>query len=187
MYGLSTDSDVTIKNLGAGKHENVTLVKISKEPLSSKDPESQIVLKFYLEKDGYSLSPAEFPINEERILAWANANAETVKKEYKYQESRIFHILGTFIPNAKLVIPQTASWEDYLDALVALAGEAFVGESFRCKLVYRGKNVGFPKLAWKPFFQNMKEPDGITIDPQWDNIIPPVPEGEEDIKKEDAF
>ena len=192
MYGISEDVLQENKSLQPGKHENVKLVSIVKEG-AKKDGSGQTVLRFYFDKQGCNFIHTEFPIDENRIKENNRNNAnskitddEAVTKAYKQLSRNISHILGSFVPKDKIVFsisekdPEKA-WDQFCDRVIEIAGKSYEGNLFRLALVYNAKD--FPIFKKIPvFMQNMKEPDAIKFNPQWDRLTPLAPI--DDVKEE---
>jgi len=190
MYDLENNE---LNYLGAGIHQNVKLVKISKES-SKKDGTGQNVLRFTFEKDvtvGESIDKyyyvfTAFPIDPEKV-AERNANnpnskytdQQAVENEFKWFSNKIKHILGAFIPKDKLVFkiaekdPEKA-WNMFCDKIIETAGKSYEGHSFECKLILDSQDrAGFPRYSFKPFIRNMTNTVvKIVIDPNYERLVP---------------
>jgi len=185
MYGATKQNLTTTRQLTAGKHENVKLERIAKEPARS-DGTGQTVLRFYFDIGGHKFNHTEFPVNEERVVEnyyrypkrgsmAPRSKEEAVEMAIENVNRRVNHILMGFLPVNEILsgLSQTESWDDYCDKVVQLAGNAFESETFRVKLVYNDK--GYVCFPLYPFFiQNIKEEDNLIINPNKDRIIRPV-------------
>lgn len=190
MYDFENNE---LNYLGAGIHQNVKLVKISKEP-SKKDGTGQTVLRFTFEKDvnigenidKYYYIFTAFPLDRDSIIERNQNNPNSkyddttaVKNEFTWFSNKLKHILGTFIPKEKLVFkiaekdPDKA-WNMLCDKIIELAGTSYEGHSFELKLILDIKNrAGFPRYSFKPFIRNMTNTVvKIAIDPNYERIVP---------------
>jgi hypothetical protein len=192
MYGISEESFNESKYLVAGINENVRLVSIVREA-SKKDGTGQQVLRFYFDKQGYSFVHTEFPVDEQKLIDLNRAksdskltDAEAIKKGYTALSRNISHILGTFVPKDKIIFDITEknpekAWEAFCDKVIEIAGKAYENHLFRIALVYNSKDfVTFKKIPI--FIQNMKEPNAIKFNHQYDRITPLAPK--DDVKEE---
>jgi len=192
MYGIEESNFSESKYLVAGIHDNVKLVSIVKEG-AKKDGSGQLVLRFYFDKQGCSFIHTEFPVDENKIkqLNSANANSkvtdtEAVKKAYNQLARNVGHILRAFVPKDKVIFnisvtDPTKAWEAFCDKVIEIAGKAYETELFRIGLVYNNKD--FPIFKKIPTFcQNMKEPNAIKFNPQYDRITVQTPV--DDVKEE---
>lgn len=185
MYGVQSLDELNINTPpSGGKHDNVEIVEISKEEVGdNKVATLTIKLKF---EDGKNFTHRFFPVNRENIVKniakfGGKSADEVIKTESLKLAGAIIHVLSSFVPADNLVFGAD-SWDDYVSKMIEIAGTAYEGQKFRCKVVF-GKNgyATFPRSAVSPFFQNMKDPDTITINPKYDKIVPPTPTKEMDL------
>lgn len=190
MYDFENNE---LNYLGAGIHQNVKLIKISKEP-SKRDGTGQTVLRFTFEKDvkigdnieKYYYIFTAFPLDAEKIVERNQNNpnskwddVKAVQNEFTWFSNKLKHILGTFIPKEKLVFkiaekdPDKA-WNALCDKIIELAGTSFEGHSFEFKIVLDNNDrANFPRYSFKPFIRNMiNTAIKIAIDPNYERIEP---------------
>lgn len=180
-YGVSSVENLVQSPVSAGKHENVKITEILMEEVGdNKIPTLTFKLSF---SDGKTLTHREFPINQESIAKniskFRGATVqEIVERESIKLAASIIHIMSAFVPQEKLIF-EADSWKDYASKMVEIAGTAYESNLFRCKVVYTKKGyLSFPKTTVSPWFQNMEEPDTITINPKYDKVVPPAPTAE---------
>jgi hypothetical protein len=189
MYGFDETTATGGGNFGkiaAGIVENIHLKDISYDHLKA-DGSGDKVIKFVFADDaGATFTHIEFPIDFAQRLqlakGWGKSTADAeayVKQEYEAQGERIKHILSCFIPKDKCVV-KAESFEQFAQGIIKLIGDNHRNVPVRIKTVYKGTSgyTTFPKRALKPFIQNMKEPNRLSIDSKWDNITPPVPDND---------
>jgi hypothetical protein len=185
MYGLTNASELSQKPVSAGKHEDVSIIEITKEDVGEQKIPT-ITFKFGF-PDGSTFVHREFPVNRENIVKNISKFPgkkveEVMAQELKRTSQSILHIFTSFIPVDKLIFVAD-SWEDYITKLIDLAGTAYESQRFRCKIVYTKKGyLSFPKSTVSPWFQNMEEADKITINTKWDILTPPAPTKEADLE-----
>ena len=178
MYGVNNANDLIQSPVSGGKHENVRITEISVEKVGKDKDIPTLTFKFAFE-NGSTMTHREFPVNQENIAKnimkfRGKTVKEVVDSEIKRTAASIIHIMSGFVPKDALLF-MASSWEDYISKMVDLAGTAYETERFRCKVVYQKNGyAGFPKTAFSPWFQNMKDPDTITINPKYDVIVPPA-------------
>lgn len=178
QFGIDENTGVKPR-LAAGKQENVTLTKIKYEP--AKAGSELFVLRFYFEKDGKEFTHTEFPPSPQGAAALAGLRkvpvAQVMKETADQIGERLKHIGMSFAPDrfVKMNI-KSSSWADFCQKYLEVVDNAYVGESFRLKIVYNNKGyLSFPTRAISPFIENMKDPNGIVLDPKYDKTEPPTP------------
>jgi hypothetical protein len=188
-YKVGADVAEGSKYLPGGIHENVTLTKIALEPMSKTN--NTTVLVFYFEKSGYQFIYKEFPVNEEGVRTFAqitNRKPSEVKSEMIQQiGARLTAIMSCFMPLSEINL-DAESFEDLGKAIIEQLSDKIVGEQVRIKIVYnKAGYTTFPKRAFTPFIQNMREPNAIVINPKYDNVTPPVKTDNTDDSKQDFY
>lgn len=184
MYGVSSAEELVSVPIQGGKHENVKITEIVKEEVGEKNIPT-ITFKFTF-PDNKTFTHREFPINRESIVKniskFRGATVEeVVERESKKLAASIIHIMSSFVTQDKLIFKATG-WEDYIDKMIEIAGTAYEGHTFRCKIVYNKKGFPtFPRTMASPWFLNMKDPDTIVVNSR-DNVTPPTPTPEKDIE-----
>jgi hypothetical protein len=180
-YGVASLDELTPAPVNAGKHTNVRLTEIAFEEVGEKKIPT-LSFKFQF-PEGKTFTHREFPVNSEsiakNIMKFRGASVkEIVERETNRLAASIIHIMSAFVPKEHLVFIAN-SWEDYCKKMVEIAGTSYEGQLFRCKVVYTKKGyLSFPKTTVSPWFQNMQDPDTITVNPKWDMVTPPVPTNE---------
>ena len=180
-YGVTSAAELIQAPVSAGKHENVKITEISVEKVGTNNIPS-LTFKFAF-PEGKTFTHREFPVNREsiqkNIMKFRGATVdEIVERESTKLAASIIHIMSAFVPQQNLMFTAN-SWEDYAQKMVDLAGTAYEGQTFRCKVTYTKKGfLSFPKTTVSPWFQNMEEPDTITLSTKWDILVPPVPTAE---------
>lgn len=179
MYGVSNENELIQSPVNGGKHENTRITEIAVEKVGKDQDIPTLTFKFAFE-GGSTMTHRAFPVNQESIARniskfRGKTVQEVMETEMKRTAAGIIHIMGAFVPKEKLLFV-ASSWEEYIGKMVEIAGTAYESETFRCKTVYDKKGyVGFPKTAFSPWFQNMKDADTITINPKYDVVVPPAP------------
>lgn len=160
--------------LPGGIHEDVELVSIRFEDLSSNNPTR--VLRFTFNKDGLQFRYTELPINEEAIARWnfrKSTYEETLTRKYRELGERLKHIY-TAITGETRVKLMSNTWEEFCEEYIALAGDKFPGKKFGIKVVYNEKGyTTFPERAINPFIVITEQVGRLKIDPKHDRINPP--------------
>jgi len=180
MYSTDKSTESQMSFMSPGITENVTLQSIVFEP-AKQDGSGQMVLRFYFEDSNkMKYNHTEFEVDEAKLTElaaqWKQPAATVIEGKYQDMGGRIRHILKAFLPEEKCEVNGN-SWTDFCGNVTKLAGQAYVGVTFRVKLVLNNKDmVQFPNKAVKPFIQNMKTPNGLRIDPKWDRIVPITPD-----------
>ena len=186
MYGFdeSTNTSSGGSKIQAGITENVLLKDVTYDHLKT-DGTGQKVLRFvFADSNGATFTHIEFPIDyDSRLQAakgWSKSKDDAeryVKQEFQSQGERIKHILSCYIPKDKCVF-HAQTFEEFANGIIKLLGQTYNNVPVRIKTIYKKNSAytTFPKRAVAPFIQNMSEVSRLTINPEWDNVTPPVPD-----------
>ncbi len=184
MYGANSEKDLVQVPVSSGKHENVKITEFTTDRTQSGT--LTLLVKFQT-ADGKAFQQRFFPVNAENIRKniskFRGQSAEQVIEDQTRRVSaQITHILSAFVPKQNIFFTAD-TWEEYIEKVVEIAGTNYESELFRCKLVYNKSGyIEFPRSTVRPFFENMKEKDNITINPKYDNITPPAATDEDSLE-----
>lgn len=158
MYSINQSTVTTTgRFILAGIQENVSITDIAVED-AKKDGSGGKVLRLHLEdQNGGTFTHTEFEprLNTSGFGAKRDPK-EQLKKDIDATMSRIKHILAAFVPAGKIEVSGN-SWEDLLNKVVAVAGNAYTGRLFRIKLVLNSKDYPcFPRYVREGFIEPME-------------------------------
>jgi len=180
MYSTDKSTESGKAYMNPGITENVILQSVVFEPAKN-DGTGQMVLRFYFEDAaGMKYLHTEFEVDTVKLTElakqWGQPAETVIQGKFIDLGGRVRHILKSFLPEDQCEVNGT-SWENFCSNVVKIAGQAYVGQKFRVKLVLNSKDlVQFPNKAITPFIQNMSVPNGLKINPKWDRIVPITPD-----------
>jgi len=157
MYGISKDLEIKENNsiyFTGGIHQNVTIEKVALEN-SKEDGSGKNVLAFHFKgANSETFRHVEWPIDESA----ADAESKSVN-----MSKRVKHILTKFVDESAVIINNVSTFDEYVNAIVRIAGNNFANKTFEIKLVYTDKGyISFPKYVG--FISD--KPNTLTISPK---------------------
>ena len=140
MYGISKDLTVDENNrFDGGIHSGVIIEKISYEN-AKKDGTGKDVLAFHFKgAKGETFRHVEWPVE---------SSDDKAESKVANMSKRIKHILSKFVAEDSIVVGNVATFQEYANEIIRIAGNNYNGKTFEIKLLFDDRgNLGFPKYV----------------------------------------